>query len=122
MRTSAVKLSLFCLAAPAFGHSRPFLLGAVRDWARARATTAVDAVGDRVGFTACDPGRSAPEPSSQRFRAAVTLLSIRAGLTVAAAKGHVAGELARCVARVFIGAPGAQTLVLVLVSVVGILL
>jgi hypothetical protein len=97
---------------PAFGHSRPFLLGAVRDWARARPSTAVDAVGDLVGFTACDPGRSAPEPSSQRFHAAATLLSIRAGLTVAAAKGHVAGELARCVARVFIETPGAQTLVL----------
>ncbi len=95
---------------PAFAHSRPFLLRAIQDWARARPSTAVDAVGDRVGFTTCDPGRSAPEPSSQRFHDAVALLSVRAGLTVAAAKGHVAGALARCVARVFIETPRAEKL------------
>ena len=97
---------------PAFEHSRSFLLRAVEDWARARPNTAVDAVGDLVGFTVCDPGRNAPEPSSPRFHAAVTLLSVRAGLTVAAAKGHVAGSLARCLARVFIETPGAPQLTL----------
>jgi hypothetical protein len=97
---------------PAFQHSRPFLLRAVQDWARARPNTAVDAVGDRVGFTTCDPGRRAPEPSSQRLHTAVALLSVRASLTVAAAQGHVAGALARCVARVFIETPGAEKLVL----------
>jgi hypothetical protein len=97
---------------PAFQHSRPFLLRAFQDWARGRPSTAVDAVGDRVGFTTCDPGRSAPEPSSQRFHNAVALLSVRAGLTVAAAKGHVEGALARCLARVFIETPGVEALVL----------
>ncbi|TML18476.1 MAG: hypothetical protein E6G39_03150 [Actinobacteria bacterium] len=97
---------------PAFGHSRSFLLQAVQDWARARPNTAVDAVGDLVGFTVCDPGPSASDPSSQRLHAAATLLSVRASLTVGAAKGHVAGSLARCLARVFVETPGAEQLVL----------
>jgi hypothetical protein len=97
---------------PSFGHSRSFLLQAVQDWARARPNTAVDAVGDLVGFTVCDPGRSASDPSSQRLHAAATLLSVRASLTVGAAKGHVAGTLARCLARVFVETPGAEQLVL----------
>ena len=38
-------------------------------------------------------------------------MSVRAGLTVAAAKGHVEGALARCLARVFIETQGVEALV-----------
>lgn len=101
------------VVAPTSERSRTFLLEAVQDWARGRPSTSVDAVGDRVGFTTCDPGRSARDPSSQRFHAAVVLLSLRTGLTVGAAKeGHVTGALARCLARVFIQTPGAEKLML----------
>jgi hypothetical protein len=98
--------------APTFEHSRPFLLDAVEAWARDRAHTTVDADGDRVGFTACDPGRSTPDPSSARFRAAIELLDVRTGLTVGAAQDQSSGDLARCVARVFVESPGAEALVL----------
>jgi hypothetical protein len=102
------------VVAPTSEHSRAFLLRAVQDWARGRPSTSVDAVGDRVGFTACDPGRrAARDPSSQRFHAAVELLSLRTGVTVGAVKGdHVTGALARCLARVFVGKSGAAELLL----------
>ncbi len=97
---------------PTFEHSRPYLQNAVTDWARGRTRTTLDAAGDLVGFTVCDPGRGAPDPSSARFHAAVDLLSVRTGLTVGAAKDHISGDLARCVARVFVRQPGATTLLL----------
>jgi hypothetical protein len=97
---------------PTAAIHRPALLSAVRDWVRGRPKTAVDAVGDLVGFTACDPGKTAPVPSSQRLHTAVELLGIRTSITVQIAKGDVAGPIARCVARVFIETPGAEGLVL----------
>lgn len=97
---------------PTAASHRSALLNAVRDWARGRSKTSVDAVGDLVGFTACDPGTRAPVPSSRRLHAAVELLGIRTGITVEIAKGDVAAQVARCVARVFIETPGAADLVL----------
>lgn len=98
--------------APTFEHSHSFLLDAVQDWARGRPGTTLDAVGDLVGFTACDPGRSAPAPSTHPLENAVEVLSFRTGITVAAAKSFDSGDLARCAARVFMGLPGAEKLVL----------
>jgi hypothetical protein len=97
---------------PTAASHRPALLRAVRDWARGRSKTSVDAAGDLVGFTACDPGKRAPVPSSPRLHTAVQLLGIRTGITVEIIKGDVSGPIARCVARVFIEAPGAEALVL----------
>ncbi|HEY5173833.1 MAG TPA: hypothetical protein VIK54_19060 [Acidimicrobiia bacterium] len=98
--------------APTFEHSRSFLLAAVGDWARGRPRTTLDAAGDLVGFTACDPGGGAPAPSAQPLKTAVEVLSFRTGVTVAAAKSFDSGDLARCAARVFMGSPGAEKLVL----------
>jgi hypothetical protein len=97
---------------PTSAGGREALLSAVRDWARGRSKTSVDAAGDLVGFTACDPGKTAPVPPAQRLHAAVELLGIRTGITVEIAKGKVAGEIARCVARVFMETPSAEKLVL----------
>ena len=98
--------------APTFEHSRSFLLDAVQDWARDDRARPIDAVGDLVGFTVCDPGReragAEPQPLRERGRGAE--LSHR--LTVAAAKSFDSGDLARCAARVFVGLPGAEKLVL----------
>ncbi len=96
---------------PTAEHSRSFLEAAVRDWAQGRSRTSVDAAGDLVGFTACDPGTSARGPSEPRFKSAVELLSIRMDLTAEVAS-NMSGDVARCVARVFIAAPGAEKLVL----------
>ena len=92
--------------------SRPFLLQAVQDWARGRTRTRVDPAGDLVGFTMCDPGKSAPDPSSARFHAAITLLEVRTGLTVGASRGHGDADRARCVARVLLERPGAEELII----------
>jgi hypothetical protein len=100
------------VVAPTFEHSRSFLLDAVQDWARGRPRTTLDAVGDLVGLTACDPGRSAPAPSTHPLENAVEVLSFRTGITVAAAKSFASGDLARCAARVFMRLPGAEKLVL----------
>jgi len=40
------------------------------------------------------------------------LLGFRTAVTVDAAKGNVAGDFARCIARVFVAQPGAEQLVL----------
>lgn len=97
---------------PTAASHRPALSSAIRDWAHGRSKTKVDAVGDDVGFTVCDPGKTAPAPSSQRLHTAVMLLGVRTGITVEIAKGDVAGPIARCVARVFIETPGAEELIL----------
>jgi hypothetical protein len=98
--------------APISEHGRPFLADAVEDWAHGRGRTRVDAVGDLVGFTVCDPGARARGPSSARFRSAVELLKIRMAITVGAANGGASGDLARCFARTFVAAPGAERLLL----------
>jgi hypothetical protein len=100
------------VVSPLSAETRPVLLSAVRTWAQGRAKTSVDAVGNLVGFTACDPGKTAPVPPSQRFHNAVDLLGLRSSLTVEVAKGDVPGDVARCIARVFIETPGAKALVL----------
>jgi len=100
------------VVSPLSAETRPVLLRAVGAWAQGRAKTTVDAVGDLVGFTACDPGKTAPVPPSQRFHTAVELLGLRSGLTVEVAKSDVPGDVARCIARVFIETPGARALVL----------
>ena len=89
-----------------------FLADAVGDWAHGRDRTNVDAVGDLVGFTVCDPGAGARGPSSSRFAAAVALLKIRMSITVGAANDGAAGDVARCFARTFVAAPGAEALLL----------
>jgi hypothetical protein len=98
--------------APTDSASRTPLLAAVQQWASGRVRTSVDPAGDLVGFTACDPGTKAPQPSSTRFRQAVQVLSFRSQFTVSAATGHQTGEFARCAARVFVDAPGAGALIL----------
>jgi hypothetical protein len=92
--------------------SRPFLLRAVQDWARGRTRTSVDPAGDLVGFTMCDPGKGASDPSSARFQAAIELLMVRTELTVSAAGGRGDADVARCVGRVFLERPGAEELLL----------
>jgi hypothetical protein len=96
---------------PTSEHSRSFLAAAVRDWAHGRSRTSVDAAGDLVGFTVCDPGTSVRGPSESRFQSAVELLNIRMDLTAEVAS-DMSGDAARCVARMFIAAPGAEKLVL----------
>ncbi len=98
--------------APTNEPSRTPLLRAVSAWAKGRARTAVDSVGDRVGFTACDPGQSAPAPKSQRFHDATQILSFRSEVAVGGAENNASGDLARCVGRVFLELPGAERLVL----------
>lgn len=101
------------VVAPSYEHSRAYLLSAVRDWAHGRVDTTVDAVGDYVGFTACDPGSSARAPSSQRFHDEDNLLNFRAEIIVGATKSpDVSGAAARCLARVVLELPGAEKLVL----------
>ncbi len=100
------------VVAPAYEHSRAYLLSAVRDWAHGRADTTVDAVGDFVGFTACDPGSSAPTPSSKLFHDEDNLLTFRAEVVVGATKSpNVSAAAARCLARVLLELPGAEKLV-----------
>ncbi len=98
--------------APNDSAGRAPLLRAVQDWAAGRVRTSVDPAGDLVGFTACDPGTNAPQPSSKRFHDAIQVLSFRSEFTVSAASGHQTGEFARCAARVFVDAPGAEALIL----------
>ena len=86
--------------APNDAASRPPLLSAIQAWATGRVRTSVDANGDFVGFTACDPGSTAAQPSTPRFHELVAVLSFRADITVGAAQGHQSGDFARCVARV----------------------
>jgi hypothetical protein len=100
------------LVHPATGSAKAFLSRAVRDWSGGRAGTSVDDSGADVGFTACDPGRSAEPPDSSRLTAAVRLLEVRIGLTDEIAKEHGDGDFARCVARTFVDEPGAAALVL----------
>jgi hypothetical protein len=97
---------------PTDSAGRDRLLRAVQDWAVDRTRTSVDPVGDLVGFTACDPGTSAPQPSSERFQRAVQVLTFRSQFTVSAATGHQTGEFARCAGRIFLAARGAEALVL----------
>jgi hypothetical protein len=97
---------------PSSDERRAVLSRAVAAWAQGRDRTAVDDAGDDVGFTACDPGTAAPEPSPAPLRNAVALLELRTGLTVAAARGHRSGDAARCFARVFVQTPGAAQLLL----------
>lgn len=98
--------------APNDAASRAPLLDAVQSWANGRARTSVDASGDLVGFTACDPGKTAPEPSSPRFHDVEALLDFSSEIAVAAAQGHQSADFARCVARVAVGLPGAEELIL----------
>ncbi|MDQ1383037.1 MAG: hypothetical protein QOG65_416 [Actinomycetota bacterium] len=97
---------------PRLGRSRPFLLAAFRAWAKGRSRSTVDLVPDGVQFTACDPGAGAPVPDSKPLSAAVTLLALRSNVTVAAASAHAAGDLARCVGRLFVAKPGVEKLVI----------
>ena len=66
--------------------------------------------GDPIGFTACDPGHNAPEPSPTRMHDVLALLELRTELTVDAAKGHRDGDYARCAARDLLEQPGAARL------------
>ena len=85
---------------PTSEHSRSFLSAAVRDWAHGRSRTSVDAAGDLVGFTVCDPGTHARGPSESRFKSAVELLNIRMDLTVEVGERLVGRRRALCRARV----------------------
>ena len=98
--------------APNDAASRAPLLSAIQAWANGRVRTSVDANGDFVGFTACDPGSTAAQPSTPRFHELVAVLSFSAEITVEAAQGHQSGDFARCVARVAFQIPGAEQLVL----------
>jgi hypothetical protein len=98
--------------APNDSLAREPLLSAVKDWATGRVRTSIDAAGDLVQFTVCDPGTTAPQPSSKRFDDAVKILSVRSEFAVSAAQSHTTGEFARCAARVFVEAPGAEALIL----------
>src|SRR4029077_2306572 len=92
---------------PAQEHSRSYLLAAVSDWARGRAHTSVDGVGDLVGFTACDPGAGAAAPPKQQFQDVEALVGFRAGIVVSASKGQGSVAFAQCIARVAVQLPGA---------------
>ncbi len=93
--------------------SREPLLDAVKAWADGRVRTSIDAAGDLVQFTVCDPGPTAPPPSSKRFEEAVEILNVRSQFAVSAAQSsHSTGGFARCTARVFVEAPGAEALIL----------
>jgi len=98
--------------APNDSASREPLLDAVKAWAAGRVRTSIDAAGDLVQFTVCDPGPTAPQPSSKRFDDAVEILSVRNDFAVTVAQSHTTGEFARCAARVFVEAPGAGALIL----------
>src|SRR5665213_3162041 len=74
--------------APNDAASRAPLLSAIQAWANGRVRTSVDANGDFVGFTACDPGSTAAQPSTPRFHELVAVLSFSAEITVEAAQGH----------------------------------
>ncbi len=97
--------------APADASSRQPLLEAIQVWAKGRARTSLDAAGDLVGFTVCDPGKRAPEPSSPRFHEMIDVLEFSSSITVAAAQGQATAVFARCVARIAIATPGAEALV-----------
>jgi len=104
-----------CYKASVDPRSQPakeFVRQAVRAWARGRSRTTVDDSGDLVSFTACDPGRAAPNPSSRGMQRAIQLLGLRTGITLAAAQDGRDAEFARCVGRVFLETPGAATLAL----------
>jgi len=97
---------------PASDSAKEFLSDAVLDWSAGRPDTTVDHSGADVGFTACDPGRTAPVLGDAGLHAAVQLLEVRIALTDEIAKAHDDGDFARCVARTFVYEPGAAALVL----------
>jgi hypothetical protein len=78
---------------------KAFLSNTVRAWTAGRPGTSVDDSGADVGFTACDPGKSAPAPPQVRLDRADQLLEVRFGLTEGLAQGGNDGDNARCVAR-----------------------
>jgi hypothetical protein len=92
--------------------SRPYVLAAVRSWAKGRSRSTVDSAAKVVQFTACDPGAGVSVPDTKPLDSAVTLLALRAQVTVGAASAHAPGDLARCVGRVFAANPGVVKLVL----------
>lgn len=102
------------VVAPNDAASKAPILSAVQAWAKGRARTSVDAAGDMVGFTACDPGPTVAAPPRTRFHDLVQVLSFSAEITVEAAQGHQTADFARCVARVALEAPRAEQLVLAL--------
>ena len=93
--------------------SRAFLLGTFRAWAKGRARSSVETVGDLVQFTACDPGHSAPAPDAQPLGDAVSLLLTRGAVTVSIAEENAPASTARCVGREFVRQPGAEALIFV---------
>jgi hypothetical protein len=84
---------------------KAFLSNAVRAWTAGRPGTSVDDGGATVGFTACDPGKSAPAPPQIRLDRADQLLGLRFGLTEGFAEGGNDGDNARCVAREMVRQP-----------------
>ena len=86
-----------------------FVQQAVRDWASAQRTATVDPGSGLVRFHVCDPGTAAPAPPSARFDALQSLLELRTGVTIGAARSGAGAALARCLGRVFVMQPGAVT-------------
>jgi hypothetical protein len=96
--------------APRRATSEPYLRSALTDWAKVETSATVDRAG--LGFTACDPGKSAKGPSHQRFIDLATLLEIRNELTVDVTKqGESDLGTARCIARRFVQQPGLEPLI-----------
>ena len=93
--------------APTNSSAAAFVGRAVQDWARAQRTATLDPGSGLVRFHVCDPGTSAPPPPSARFDALQSLLDFRTGVAIGAVHNGLDGDLARCVARVFVLQPGA---------------
>jgi hypothetical protein len=97
---------------PRIGRSLSYLLGAFRSWAKGGGDRVVGPTGNGVQLTACDPGTSAPVPDPKPLNSAVTLLVVRSSLTLSVASANAPASFARCVGRVFVTRPGAESLVL----------
>jgi hypothetical protein len=84
-----------------------FVVGSLQQWGKSATGAFVQRDGTNVTFTACDPGAKAVGASKEKLDAAELLLGARSGIAVGVAEGGAKPEVARCVARLFAGNPGA---------------
>jgi hypothetical protein len=87
------------------------LVSALRDWVAAAPAATLDDGGDDPTLTTCDPGADASTPTAGRLEDALVLLGLRAELTAEIAESDIPGDIARCIARLFVRRPGMVDLI-----------
>jgi hypothetical protein len=91
--------------------SNEFLARVLRDWAEQMPNAAIETTTPPLTFHACDPGRTAVEPSKAAIDAATSLAATRGAVeNTFVTTSHIPGDLAACVARVLMQLPNAGAL------------